>query len=362
MKITAKVRPYGRTFILSLFLTISFLFSGCSASSLAVTGTVTAGNGTTATNPTENSNKPTQNPTPQKFYSYMTGLEVSETDANLRPVSFFVENSGKNKFYGIKDAEIVIEAPIKASVTSICALDISYSNRERVGVISDASAHIISMSEAFHPIGMCKSYTAGSFHGDILSADDEKNAKLFFRDTALPDSQNLMSDLSALKKHAEANSIPINQTDKYIPPFAFTDIPTTAGGSSAKSVYIPYFDDLYVSFSYNETRKEYVRYTNSSIDTDYLGDKYYYSNLVILICDTITETTPTKNNVFLDDAAGGEGYIVSQGKYVKITWSRDTNGNLILLDSNKNHVGLSVGKTYIGMLQITQKASLTFGI
>ena len=68
--------------------------------------------------------------------------------------------------------------------------------------------------------------------------------------------------------------------------------------------------------------------------------------------------TATSTTFSLDTEDGGDGYLYTGGGVVSVHWSYREDGTLSVVDDEGETVVLNRGKTYIGMLRVTDSTSL----
>lgn len=114
------------------------------------------------------------------------------------------------------------------------------------------------------------------------------------------------------------------------------------------------------NFVYDKDTRLYTKYQyNGTAQVDEItGEKIYVKNVFVLFANIQSHGDVTVD-VFLED--GGEGYYVSDGKIIKITWDKDSPTSPIQIwDEAGDPVQVNAGKSYINIVRKTQSAKTTW--
>ena len=144
-------------------------------------------------------------------------------------------------------------------------------------------------------------------------------------------------------------------------PYTFTTsgLSATVGSSSAKAVKIGHSASNSTEFTYSDTDKRYYMSKNGTASGDLLTDKKLsYDNLFILLSDSVTYETENATQSVIDTISGGKGYYISGGQMSEITWSKDSSGSLLFLDSAGQKLVINPGTSYIGFTKSSQAGEI----
>lgn len=125
----------------------------------------------------------------------------------------------------------------------------------------------------------------------------------------------------------------------------------------AKNVEIPYSSSYKVKFIYDENTKMYKRYVNGVAHTDYFTKEHYKTKNIIV---TKFGFSKTDDNYYLDlhNTGIGEGYYITNGYSVPITWEKkDRASKTIYRYEDGTEINVNDGNTYI-MMQLDDQNTI----
>ena len=80
------------------------------------------------------------------------------------------------------------------------------------------------------------------------------------------------------------------------------------------------------------------------------GEELVFDNVILLYVSQ-WPLKDDKNRIAVDFTGSGNGYFMTAGKYIPITWSRESrDGGVILTDGMKQIIELNPGKTFISIV------------
>lgn len=353
----------SRFFLIIALIITAIATTSCDYSSLAVTN-VSASDDIKIDNtkPNDSTDVSAEPETPKTFYNYLTGLTTSEINSGRRPVSFCTQNYDGCVPYGLKLADIIIEAPSAEGKTSVCVMTTDYENAKRIGAVSALPSCLSEISSAFGAIKVYSGLIGNTNVDDNCSLDALScNSSVFFRDNNIGSSDNLMADGSHIAESVSNLGYTPDISSSYVSPYIVDNNVVYERNSAAKYITVPYWSTLKVNFSYDSNSDKYIRMQNSKIYRDGDNSELTYKTVFILFCDTTTVSTHSGSTISLDMSDGGDGYVIFGGKAVEMSWKRDENGNLIFSAKDGSSLKIPSGNIYIGLLQISNKKDLIIG-
>lgn len=337
--------------ILSLILTVTLVLAGCSNKP--------ANKPETPNNQTSTENKNTPEPAPQpKFYSPYTGEEVSKEAAAQPAFLAIVENSPDSwPQSGLTEADIVFEATVEGGITRHLAL-YQKENSPKIGPIRSMRTYYIDIAYEYSlPFAHC-----GGSHDALsriktekpMNMDEMYNGSYFWRDKAIKiQEHSLYSSSEKLLKLA---------SDK-----GYSKAP-----ASSLKFDKSYWDKVSSSKANNISMKFSGAYSTNYVFKD--GQYFKSMNGKATLNKDDSKAVAVKNiviqnvkyrsrakEVYLDtDLVGqGDGYIISNGSAVKVTWSRaDLKSPTIFKDAQGNVVPLNPGKTWWHYMDTSAKLTI----
>lgn len=117
-------------------------------------------------------------------------------------------------------------------------------------------------------------------------------------------------------------------------------------------VYSNYTTDVY---DYDAENKVYIRSVNGSVQRDFAADKDITAkNIIYYTVDYSSIPGDEKNRLNVDNIGTGEGYYISEGKAIKITWTKDKrDSKTIYKDEKGNELKVNDGNTFIQIVPKT---------
>lgn len=111
-------------------------------------------------------------------------------------------------------------------------------------------------------------------------------------------------------------------TEKTFMPYHETDTPLD-GGEEILSVSLPYASFYKLTYNYNTQTKMYERFINGSPHASQTGVTFGAKNLLVLyVKNYMLADTENKGRQDMDTVGTGNGYYLTDGKMVDITWSK----------------------------------------
>lgn len=152
-----------------------------------------------------------------------------------------------------------------------------------------------------------------------------------------------IKDMASSKKYMDlGNNEPIY---KYS-----TDEFNLDSGTQISGLKIKYSELHNVSYKYDENEKVFYRSMRGIVDKDReTGKQYYAKNIVIMYVKNYNlPDSETKGRQELENIGTGTGYYITDGKYIDITWKKESSKSRTLwLDSSGKEIVLNDGITYV---------------
>jgi len=304
-----------------------------------------------------NTNTSTEPPKPL-FYNRYTGLACDEAISSCRPISVSIGNFDQKQQEGLSFADILIEAPLDGDVTRFWAITTNWSAITNLQSIASAKSYMMPMVNAFGAIAV---YNGMEGTPNTANADTIDYASGRF-DSNFTAQENgiLSSDGEKLLNAAVKENFNMKDTDIVLPyQIAPLGTPYIPSGNKISSIHYTYSEKNTVNFSYDATSNVYLRASSGQAHTDPISGKpLSFSNVILLFYNVSYYHTANGTSYLLDTSAGGNGFCYTNGGVVPIKWSYDSTGNLVFLDQDGKALTVNRGKTFIGMLKITDSTKL----
>jgi len=312
------------------------------------------------------------------YINPLTGLGTAYDISSNRPVAVSVSNQKAalptNATNGISQADIVYEVLVEAGITRFIALFQDFSNVGVVGSIRSARHYTVELAEAYDamfihaggsPLGFEEIEKRNITNFDEVSG---RRAQIFRRDAnripgkTVQNYHSVTTSGASFSKWFPTYGLRSLHSDGFRQALNFTDNPIPTG-AKANEVGIRFSATKDSIFIYENTRNVYYMAQFGSFFTDANNNApVTFTNLLIL-------EVPVSDLVGRGEGAGrqdmstvgqGPGVLVSGGKYIRINWYRaDKSSQFIYTYENGSEIELGRGKTYIGLIPVNARVSIS---
>ena len=286
----------------------------------------------------------------------LTGLEISADKVNLRPVCVMTNNMKKAQpLHGITDCDVMFEILIEGGITRIMQVFKDIQAIPTIGTIRSSRPYFINLA---HGLGGIYVHLGGSFQayeilrsGYIDSIDLISNGNYMWRDADRR--KNLGLEHSAFtsgEKLAQAigkKSYNTQMSDGYKFKTNFSNDSPVLAGDPANKLNVKFSGYKSTVFDYDAANQTYLvsQFDIPQID----GNKNVQNskpNIFVLRAET--SSVPKTELLSINLIGSGEGYYMSHGKILEVTWHReDDNGMFTYTDKNGNDVPILQGQSYV---------------
>jgi len=313
-----------------IILSISFIIQGCSkkTESIAI----------------PSSSKPSVN-TVQKYYAPYTGEEVKKEVLDNIAVLAIIENSlDARPQSGINGADIVYETMAEGGIPRFIAL-FQKENVQKIGPIRSARSYFLNIAKEYNlPFAHC----GGSQEAlneikneSLMSMNEMTNSSTYWRDSIRKAPHNLytstgkLRDLIKRKGYVSSPSVKLKFDKSYW---------DNATLSKATNVLLKM--NRFYNTSYTYKNGIYLKSMDGKSSTNKEDNNPLSFKNVVL---QITSIKSQSDGVHLDIklVGTGAGYVISNGKFVKMHWAKkDASSQTLLTDEKGNSLPLNPGKTW----------------
>jgi hypothetical protein len=290
-------------------------------------------------------------------YAPYTGEEVSQEISKNTAFMSIIENSPASRPQsGFAEADIVYEALAEGGITRCLAI-YQKEKSPKIGPVRSMRTYFIDIAYEYNlPFAHC-----GGSHDALdriaseksMSLNEMFNSSFYWRDPSIKvqehslyTSSDKMLELTTKKGYASEPAVKLNFDKSY-----WDNLNTPAANNASIR-----FNGSYTT-SYNFKDGLYYKSMNNK-PTENKEDKKPVAIKNVVIQNVKYSSRP--NEPYLDAAliGSGDGYIISNGKAVRVTWSKaDLKAQTIFKDETGKVVPLNPGKTWWHLLD--QNAKLT---
>ena len=296
-------------------------------------------------------------------------VQVVNLESNTRPYAVMINNIGAARPYhtGLQDAYLVYEIIVEGGITRYLALFKDKTN-EVIGNVRSARHYYLDYvleNDAYY-VHWGWSPQAES---DISSLDIDNlngltySSPYFFRKnisgvnlehrafTNLKELSNLVNRLGYRTKANKDLLLNYSATSTTLPDDA----------TNATEIDIKYSNSSITNYVYDSEAKVYKHYVNDKEHTDYeTKEQYTVKNIIIYQVGNTSIAGDNKGRQDLDNIGSGEGYFITEGKSVPITWEKTSRSSQTIyryLDGTE--ITVNDGNTWIHIVPTSGNISIS---
>ncbi len=304
----------------------------------------------------------------------LTGLCDGIPDEALtrRPVSVMINNMIKAlPQWGISQADIIYEMLAEGRITRFLAIFQDYSKIEKLASIRSARPYYIDIAQSYGAVyihfgGSVPAYDAIAARDDLVHLDGIKSnweGTVLFRDPERRKQMGLEHSvyttgeyLQLAMEKLESRGYDLNQSEH---PSAFTfgerwSDNSAVDGESANKVTVTFSSSHKPWFQYDAETQKYLRFQYGDPQMDgWMDCQLAIDNVLVL--RMVTKDIPSDLKLIDIDTTGeGEGYFFTKGKYVPITWKKDSyNSEIQYFTLDGQPLVVSRGTTFVSVVTTT---------
>lgn len=283
-------------------------------------------------------------------------LKIVDLNSKTRPYAIMINNLGVARPLqsGLQDAMIIYEMIVEGGLTRYMAV-FQDQNTERIGSIRSARHYFLDYAlenDAIYVHHGNSPQAAADFKTlniDRISVDASKTG---WRDKSLNVSteHTLFTNIAKLnngvgnKRKTRNKDFLLNYSETPI------DLSTKEGAIKANNIEITYSGSVKSSYEYDESAQNYKRSVNGKAHTDYVTKKQYtFKNIITYqVSNTSLNDGSGKDRQTLDNIGSGEGYYITNGYAVPITWSKSSRSSQTVYKyKDGTEIDVNDGNTFI---------------
>lgn len=285
-----------------------------------------------------------------------SNLKIVDINSKTRPYAVMINNLGVARPLqsGLQDAMIIYEMIVEGGLTRYMAV-FQDQNTERIGSIRSARHYFLDYAlenDAIYVHHGNSPQAAADFKTlniDRISVDASKTG---WRDKSLNVSteHTLFTSIAKLnnglgnKRKTRNKDFLLNYSETPI------DLSTKEGAIKANNIEITYSGSVKTSYEYDESAQNYKRSVNGKAHTDYVTKKQYtFKNIITYqVSNTSLNDGSGKDRQTLDNIGSGEGYYITNGYAIPITWSKSSRSSQTVYKyKDGTEIDVNDGNTFI---------------
>ncbi len=309
-------------------------------------------------------------PKPEGVYNDLTGEWVKgRTEEYGRPLTVMINNiQDAIPQSDISKADIIYEFKVEGGITRLLGIFSDYSKIEKLGSIRSCRPYYVTISNEFDaiymhygqsPQGQEELDRTGIDHISGLSAE---GGVAFYRDSNKVAPHNVYTTADMIQAGIDYIKCDTKHSDDFESKFIFNEEDTKpADGEAAPKVNLFISNYTQPYFEYNEKEGVYYRFQYGGPQVDELtGEQLKFKNIIIQFAHYTS--IDDHDRQLIDLVGEGEGYYVSDGVVIPITWKKSSDSSVTKYSTaDGKELKLNPGKTYVNVFETDDKAGVTFG-
>lgn len=313
--------------------------------------------------------KKQQNNEFDKNINKTTTKKVNIVDVNTksRPYAIMINNvAGARKLQsGLQDAYIIYEMMVEGGITRYLALFLDQ-NTERIGSIRSARHYYLDYALENDAIYVHHGYSPqaredwNSLGVDRIEVNEsttgwrDKSASKTYEFTLFSSIEKLNKGLGS-KRTERNNDLLLNYSADEV------DLSQLEGAIPANKLNIKYSGNTNNNYVYDKDNKFYLRSVNNKSQDDYVtGKQLTVKNIIVYSIKYSGISGDDKGRQTIDNIGEGNGYYISNGYAIPITWSKKSRkSQTIYRYNNGQEITVNDGNTFIQIVPESGSINIT---
>jgi len=290
----------------------------------------------------------------------LTGMYIDEEVAVRRPVGVMINNHhAAMPQYGIGQADVVYETLVEGGIARLFAVFTDF-DAEKIGPVRSARHYYLDFAFDFdalyahygHSPQAWAAFTAlnppnlnGMRLEDVMCYRDTDNGQRKWEHSLFTSYEGLMAGWEREKYRK-------NYNEDFSHKFTFAEETVDMStGEDAHKVILDWSYYQYAWFDYDQAMGKYLRFQFDGPHIDALTDEQLaYDNIIIQLTDMWKIKGDSEGRLDMNLSTSGEGYYVTGGKIIPITWSKTDHYNPTQYYTKDGEVlEMAMGKTWIAV-------------
>ncbi|WP_167956389.1 DUF3048 domain-containing protein [Anaerosporobacter faecicola] len=298
--------------------------------------------------------------------SKLTGDWVPEEVGNRRPYAVMLNNHEiASPQSGTSEASILYEAIVEGGITRLMGIFENFST-DRIGSVRSARHYFVSFADEYDAIFVHYGHTKYALAKidelgvNNLSGLSGIGTTVFYRDKSIKAPHNAFASYEGIQKGTEKLKYRTEYKEDFENHFTFykedTDLTSDIVANKVTLKFSKYTNPYFV---YDKEKKVYGRYQFGGKHIDYnTNEQLTFKNIIV---QYVKEWNIDKNGYQTMDLgnASGDGYYITNGKAVKITWKKnESSSKMHYYDEEGNILTINPGKTYIAIFPTDRQSDV----
>ncbi len=302
-----------------------------------------------------------------KILDDLSGEWIDASNANKRPIAIMINNlEPAMPQSGIGQADLIYEMEVEGGITRLMAVFKDYSNLSKIGPVRSARHYFdrtaMGLDAIYVHVG--QSYLAKSDFDSFPQLDDINGLyeQGFYRDPNRVAPHNCYISTDGINQEISADGYSATHSSDYQTSFQFNSKDVVPSSSdSCTEVTTAFNESRKPWFIYNKNDGLYYRYQYGEAQMDdQTNSQLAFKNIII----QFNEHGPVPNEDVLIDInlnGTGNGYYISDGKSIPITWKRDGDTSPTrYYTADGKQLKMNPGKTWVTVFRADNTKGIIF--
>ena len=282
-------------------------------------------------------------------------LKIVDEDSKSRPIAVMINNNHVAWSHaGLQDAYITYEILAEGGITRLMAI---FKDKDTAKIGSVRSARPYYLDYALENDAIYVHYGwSDQAKSDISSLGvDNINgltvSDVFWRDKSLNKAteHTVFTSMEKINEYAKEKGYDRDTNKDLLLNYSVDEIDLSKREDAVKAdtVFMKYSYYTSSSYEYDSENKVYKRFMSDTPHVDAVtGDQYTYKN--IIITPIATHTYDSYGRLELDDVGSGDGYYITCGYAIPITWSKASRSSqTVYKNMDGEEIKVNDGNTFI---------------
>ena len=298
-------------------------------------------------------------------------IKIVDTDSKTRPYAVAIHNTpvAVKVQEGLNNAYLVYEIPTEGFTSRLLAF-FKDSDDITLGTIRSARHNFMDYAHESDAIFVCfgwSHYAENELKNggtDFLNGNERKWSSAFWRSNPekLAYEHTAYTSIKSIKDYVTEKGYRLQSEkseDTILLNYKIEEVSldNLEGVNDANEITLPY-GNITTVFKYNSDTKEYTKYVNGVEIKDHNTKESITTKNIIIV--KIDYKVASDNKYWdLKNTGTGEGFYITNGKYVPIKWSKETrNSKTKYTYLNGDEIEVNDGRTYIEVHTNKKKATI----
>ena len=282
-------------------------------------------------------------------------LKSVDEDSKTRPIAVMINNNHVAwPHAGLNDAYLAYEILAEGGITRIMAL-FKDKDTEKIGSVRSARPYYLDYALENDAIYVHYGWSDKA-KSDISSLGvDNINgltaSSVFWRDSSLNKAteHTVFTSMKKINEYSKEHGYDRDTDKDLLLNYSVDEIDLSKREDAIKAdtVFMKYSYYTTTSYEYDSEKKVYKRYMSDTPHVDAVtGDQYTFKNIIITPIET--HTYDSYGRLELDNIGSGEGYFITLGYAIPITWSKDSRSSqTVYKNMDGEEIKVNDGNTFI---------------